>query len=119
MTSIGLSGSRLATSGLAVVCSQDKYTVEFSLHGELNLGNAQHLEHAVTRTMRARLERIVIQIAPLAFADLVGVRALLAISERCGADQTELAFRGIASPQVMKILALVGADKRLGLASAD
>jgi anti-anti-sigma factor len=119
MTGISLSGSRLATSGLAVVCSQDKYTVEFSLHGELHLGNAQHLEHAVTRTMRARLERIVIQIAPLAFADLVGVRALLAISERCGAAQTELAFRGIASPQVMKILALVGADDRLGLASAE
>lgn len=115
MRAIRSTNSLSTTGGLALLCTRDEEAVELSLHGELNIGTADHLERAVTSFIGAQLGAIVLDIGPLGFVDLVGVRALLSISDRCAASGVELRFRGVASPQAVRILSLVEADELLGI----
>lgn len=115
MRAIRPTNSLSTVGGLALICTRDEEAVELSLHGELNIGTAPHLERAVTSFIGAELDAIVLDIGPLGFVDLVGVRALLAISDRCAANGVDLRFRGIASSQVVRVFSLVGADELLGI----
>lgn len=114
MRRINLIDSRGATSDLVLICTQNDGAIEFSLHGELDLANAEHFEHAVTRVIRARLDRIFLDIGALTFLDSRGIAALLLIKDRCDAAGTELVVLGVPSRQVTRILMLAGVDEWLG-----
>ena len=75
-------------------------TVSVALRGELDLASAPQLERRLRTIERQRPQRLIVDLAGLAFIDSTGLRLLLQADERCGQSGCEMVLRpGGASVQ--------------------
>ena len=86
--------------------------VRVTVVGELDLATTPELERALDAVEATPARAIVLDLDGVEFLDSTGLRAVLAADARSQANGSRLAVtRG--SPQVQRLLRLVGADTRI------
>lgn len=83
-------------------------TANVALSGELDLAGAQQFEARLGEAERERPDRLVIDLAELAFIDSTGLRLLLQADARARERDCELLLRG-AAPTVKRVFEVTGA----------
>ena len=85
------------------------------LFGELDLANADRVEHELERVEATDASSIVVDLAGLKFVDSTGIRLLVSAHARSRADSNRLVLlRGPAA--VQRVFQLVGLEDRLPFA---
>jgi anti-anti-sigma factor len=91
--------------------------VHLLIRGELDLATAPEFERRLAEVEATDAPAIVVHLDQVAFLDSTGLRALIAADARSRANGSRLRLtRG--SPQVERLLQLVGADTRLPFVDA-
>ncbi len=83
-------------------------TVSVALQGELDLASAPQLEQQLRAIESRRPQRLIVDLAGLAFIDSTGLRLLLQADERCGRSGCELVLRP-GDPSVQRVFDVTGA----------
>jgi anti-anti-sigma factor len=83
-----------------------------ALAGELDIATVQRLEEAVENVLRRGARTVIVDLSGLAFMDSSGLRLIITLNERAGADGWTLAL--IKPPRSsFSVFEITGADANL------
>jgi anti-sigma B factor antagonist len=97
---------------LEITTTREGDSIVISLSGELDLAAADDLAEVIREVEESEISRIVIALTDLAFADSIGLAALLEAKSR---SNGRLAFTPSNHDAVTRVLAMTKADEILGL----
>jgi anti-anti-sigma factor len=93
---------------LVITSEQDAGTARLTLEGELDLASSVQVEEQLGALEAARPERIVIDLAGLAFIDSTGLRTLIQADQRAREAGSELVLRP-GDEGIQRVFELTGA----------
>ena len=79
------------------------------LSGELDMASAPLLSEALERTAERDVERVIVDVADLAFCDSSGLAVLMSWHERCARGGRELVLRS-PQPNLVRLLEITRID---------